>query len=109
MIALRRGVGSDSRKLQIPPRGSAVRSGRLVPSRALTTVESAVYSAAATMIQSQVGEATIPILIGAMMLVIQIAIALMMTTKKPRLENRSRPVSATITGRANRLTSTRIV
>ena len=51
MIALRRGVGSDSRKLQIPPRGSAVRFGRLVPSSAFRTVESAVYSAAATMIQ----------------------------------------------------------
>ena len=49
-----------------------------------------------------------PILIGAMTDVSHIAIALMTTTNSPRVENSKRPVSATRTGRAKRLTSTRI-
>ena len=71
------------------------------------TVDSTVYRAAATMTHSSVGWATSAILIGAMKEVIQIAIALMITTKKPIVENSSRPVNATRTGRAKRLTRTR--
>ncbi len=62
---------------------------------------------AATMTQRMVGWATVAILIGAMIEVIQMAMALMITTNKPIVENRSRPVRATRTGRANRLTRTR--
>ena len=59
------------------------------------------------MIHRNVGWATSAILIGAKTEVIQIAMALMITTKKPIVENSRRPVSATRTGRAKRLTSTR--
>ena len=48
------------------------------------------------------------ILIGAMSEVSHRAIALMITTKKPIVEKRRRPVNATSTGRAKRLTRTRI-
>ena len=71
-------------------------------------VDSPVYRAAATMIHRKAGSATTPILIGAISEVSQIAIALMITMNSPRVEYRSRPVSATRTGRAKRLTSTRI-
>ena len=50
------------------------------------------------MIQSHTGSATMPILIGAITEVSQIAIALMITTNRPIVENSSRPVSATRTG-----------
>ena len=49
-----------------------------------------------------------PILIGEMTEVSHSANALMTTTNRPRVENSSRPVRATRTGRAKRLTSTRI-
>ena len=71
-------------------------------------VDSPVYRAAATMIHRKAGSATMPILIGAISEVSQIAIALMITMNSPSVEYRSRPVSATRTGRAKRLTSTRI-
>ncbi len=60
------------------------------------------------MIHSHVGSATCAILIGAMSEVSHSAIALMITTKKPIVVKRRRPVNATNTGRAKRLTRTRI-
>ena len=66
MIALRRGVGSDSRKHHTPRLASGLRSGRFRPRTASATVDRAVYSAAATMTHRKVGSATMPILIGAM-------------------------------------------
>ena len=93
MIAFRRGVGSDSRNPHTPRLRSALRFGRLRPRTASATVEARVYSPAATMIHRTVGSATVAILIGAMTEVIQMAIALMITTKKPIVENSSRPVS----------------
>ncbi len=107
MIAFRRGVGRRSRKPQIPRLRSADRSGRFKPSTASVTVERAVYNAAPTMIHRNTGSATMPILIGAMIEVIQIAMALMITTNRPSVVNSSRPNRATRTGRANRLTRTR--
>ena len=70
-------------------------------------VDSPVYRAAATMTHRKTGSATVPILIGAISEVSQMAIALMITMKSPSVENSRRPVSATSTGRANRLTRTR--
>ena len=94
----------------MPRLRSAERSGRLSPRTASATVDRRVYSAAATMIHRMTGWArfAMPILIGEMTEVSHSATALMTTTNRPRVENSRRPVSATRTGRANRLTSTRI-
>ena len=110
MIVFRRGVGSRSRNPQMPRLRSAVRSGRLSPRSASERVDRSVYSAAATMIQRRTGWARLamPILTGEMTEVSHSANALMTTTNRPRVENSSRPVRATRTGRAKRLTSTRI-
>ena len=80
----------------------------MTPRTGSSTVDRAVYRAAATMIQRKIGSATFAILIGAMTDVSHIATALMMTTKRPIVVNSNRPESATRTGRAKRLTRTRI-
>ena len=107
MITLRRGVGRDSSIRQTERLLSSPIDGRLSPRSASSSVASSVYRAAATMIQSSVGSATMAILTGLISEVSQIAIAFTITMNTPIVDRSSRPVNATITGRANRLTRTR--
>ena len=86
---------------------SSPMDGRLSPRTASSSVDSRVYRMAATMIQSSVGSATMAIFTGLISEASQIAMAFTITMNRPIVDRSSRPVSATITGRANRLTRTR--